>query len=532
MPLIPIPDAASSSEARERFPDLLQDESRLRPDDVTHVYLPRDADEVAAIVTAAAATRTPICVSGARTGISGGAVPQGTPWILSLQRLDQILAAGVDPHSGDRWVRVQAGVTLDQLRHWLADADRPQELQGWMYPVDPTEWSASVGGTVATNASGGRSYHYGPTSHWVRALRIVLPDGRLVALRRGQVRAQEGWVTWPEVWGETRLKVPELRHPSVRCVAGYALEPDGDLIDLWIGSEGTLGIVVEVELALAPAPQEILSLVVFLPRGTDGLRCVADLREQAGPRLLAAEFMDGASLDLLREVQAGGGGGAIPTFPDHAGSALFLEFALEDTDALDVVMEVLDAVLTDAGASLDDTWAGDTETDRKRMRQLRHAVPEAVNTWIRERARDVPELHKVGTDLAVPDEAASALYEAYERVRAEAGMRSVLFGHAAENHLHLNFLPTTPDALARAMALHAELASTAVALGGSVTAEHGVGRLKRALVPIQYGEAGVHEMQRLKGFLDPAGIMNPGVLLPKVPGREGDPCPRDPIHWP
>jgi D-lactate dehydrogenase (cytochrome) len=508
------PAASGESAVLDQFPDLLRDESRLVAGVVTRVYRPSTPEAVAAVVGEAGTAGVPLCVSGARTGISGGAVPQDTPWVLSLEGLDRIVDAGVDPMSGERWVRVEAGVTLTALARWLK-TEAPAGLRGFLYPVDPTEWSASVGGTVATNASGGRSYRYGPTARWVRALRVVLADGRMCWVRRGEVVARDGQMVWPAGWGDRRLRLPELPEPRTRCVAGYAIRPDGDLVDLLVGSEGTLAVVVEAELALAPEPEGLLGLFVFLPSGVDGLDAVVALRNEPDLAILTAEFLDAASLDLVREFQAQGVGGDVPVFPDHAASALFLELEIgRGDDAMMAAMETLDRVLTGLGASLDDTWAGEGEADRQRMRHLRHAVPEAVNTWIRTRARSVPGLHKVGTDLAVPDEGWMALRAAYEDARTRAGMRSVLFGHAAENHLHLNFLPDDLEALERAQRLHEALAREAVRLGGAVTAEHGIGRLKRSLVAIQFGADGVAALRSVKDFMDPHGILNPGVLLP------------------
>jgi D-lactate dehydrogenase (cytochrome) len=507
------PAARGPRAVRESYPDLLRDESNLTGGEVERVYLPQSVEEVAEVVAEAARGSVPLSVSGARTGISGGAVPVESRWILSLQRLDRFLGVGRDPGSGAPTVRVEAGLSLAELARKVAELG-PLEGRDWIYPVDPTEGSASVGGTVATNASGSRSYHFGPTASWVRALRIVLADGRVVALRRGQIRARNGEVRWPEAFGDRVLSVPLLRHPAVKCVAGYGLQPEGDLLDIFIGAEGTLGIVVEAELALAPRPAHVLSLFCFLPAGSDGLEVVGALK--ADPRLhpLAIEYLDGNCLRLLREERAEGRGPSIPDLPDGAHEALYLEIPFQDQEEMDVGVAALEEALAAAGASLDDTWAGDEDADRERMRHLRHAVPEAVNARIARRKREIPGLHKVGTDLAVPDATAPEMYRIYREHRAAAGVESVLFGHAAENHLHLNFLPRSMEELTRARAVHLELARHAVRLGGSVTAEHGIGRIKRELLEIQYGAAGVEELRRVKAYFDPRGILNPGVLLP------------------
>ncbi|TVP47647.1 MAG: hypothetical protein EA350_04535 [Gemmatimonadales bacterium] len=285
-------------------------------------------------------------------------------------------------------------------------------------------------------------------------------------------------------------------------------------MDAFVGSEGTLGVVVEAELALAPDPAFTVGLFCFVPRDAPVPELVSALRETKGFSLLALEYLDPASLDLLRGERAAGRGGEIPPFPDHAGAAFYLELAFEGEEEVESGFERLERVLSEHGSSVEDTWAGFDAADRNRMRRLRHAVPEAVNARVARLRRAVPTLHKVGTDLAVPDEASAEMARIYEEARGEADMPSVLFGHAAENHLHLNFLPRTAEELERARALHLELAREAVRLGGSVTAEHGIGRLKLALLPIQFGADGVEELRRFRAGFDPAGTLNPGVHLP------------------
>jgi len=498
------------------FPDLLRDESNLSGGGAERVYLPETPEDVAAIVAEAASLGVPLSISGARTGITGGAVPLGTRWIVSLQRLNRYLGVEWDPTEGKGFARAQAGLSLAELADRLAEEHAP-DGRTWIYPVDPTEWSASVGGTIATNASGSRSYHFGPTARWVRALRIVLSDGRLVTLRRGEAVAQNGEIRWPEGLDERVLQVPNLPRPGAKCVAGYDLPPEGDLLDLFIGSEGTLGVVVEAELELTPLPNRILSLFVFLPVGADALGLVRALKEDPRVDPLAIEYLDAGCLDLLRTERAEGRGDAIPEFPLGADQALYMELPFESEGEMEAGLEALEERLVEAGGSLELTWAGEEDAERARMRMLRHAVPEAVNARISRWKREVPGLHKVGTDLAVPDGAEEELYRIYAERRKEVGVDSVLFGHAAENHLHLNLLPRSTEELARAKALHLELAREAVRLGGSVTAEHGIGRIKRELVAIQFGSEGVEELRRVKDFFDPQGILNPGVLLPDLP---------------
>ncbi|TVR61931.1 MAG: FAD-binding oxidoreductase [Gemmatimonadales bacterium] len=504
-----------------RVADLLRDESNLAGSAVDRVYLPENTRQVADAVRQADLESAPLTVGGARTGITGGAVPTAGDWVLSLSRMTRILASGVDPASGQGWIRVEAGLSLADLDRLLAESP-PETLPppaagggtGWAYPVDPTEWSASVGGTVATNASGARSFRFGPTGSWVRALTVVLPDGRIRDVRRGQVRARDGLLDWPE--GVGRLRIPSLRRPRSKSVAGYDVRPDVDLVDLLVGSEGTLAVITEVELALIPRPQNLLALFTFLPPGAQGLALARHLRDDAGLSPLTLEYLGAESLTLLRAERDHGVQG-IPSFPDDADSGVFMEFAPDDDEALGALVETLDGALRAFGGDLDSTWAGDDADEARRMRTLRHAVPDAVNRRIAMARRAVPGLHKVGTDLSVPDDAAEEMEGIYRDRLASAGMPFVLFGHAAENHLHANLIPGSIQELARAKALHLELAREAVRLGGAVTAEHGIGRLKRELLPIQFGDDGVRELQAVKSAFDPRWILGPGVLFDSRP---------------
>jgi D-lactate dehydrogenase (cytochrome) len=520
----PCPVVIGRRAVLEECGDLLRDESSLTGRAVDRVYRPRSGEEAAAVVRMAAKEGARLTVSGARTGIAGGAVPgtdEGGPmhWLLSLERMDRILGWKRDAVGGLPTVRVQAGVPLSRLTQAIREeGGLPEPPSGgrWMYPVDPTEWTASAGGTIATNASGARSYRYGPTAPWVRALRVVLADGTLLEVGRGEVQAQNGRLVWPGAFGDRVLTVPSLPTPRVRCVAGYALSPEVDLIDLLVGSEGTLAVVVEAELALTPEPRGVLSLFSFLPPGGDALALTARIRSD--PRLdpLAIEYLDGSALELLRRRERTSGSSRTPV-PSEAGSALFVELPWNDEAEMFELAEAMEAQLSSEGGSLESTWAGDDEMEARKMKALRHAVPEAVNERISTHARRVPGLHKVGTDLAVPDQGAAEMNGIYRERLRDSGMEYALFGHAAENHLHANLIPSSKEELDRARSLHLDLAREAVRLGGSVTAEHGIGRLKHELVPIQYGEAGVDALRGVKRFFDPEDRLNPGVIFPARP---------------
>ena len=152
--------------------------------------------------------------------------------------------------------------------------------------------------------------------------------------------------------------------------------------------------------------------------------------------------------------------------------------------------------------------------EHERLRLFRHAVPEAVNLRIARIQRDCPDITKLGTDMAVPDEHLDGMLALYRKRLEAEGLEYVIFGHIADNHLHVNILPHTEDEYARGKEIYKGFAQEAVARGGTVSAEHGIGKLKTFLLPLLYGEEGVEEMRRVKRLFDPGGRLNPGTLLP------------------
>src|SRR5580692_2891077 len=232
------------------------------------VFVPESEAEIAEILREATATLTPVTIAGAGTGLTGGRVPH-TGWVVSLERLRRL-----EIHSG--YAVCGAGVLLRDLQ----TAAGPRQF----YAPDPTENGASVGGSIATNASGSRSFLYGATRRHVRALRVVLVDGTTLDLKRGE---------------KPPFDVPVAPAPATtKNTAGYYLRPDIDYMDLFIGSEGTLGVVTEAELSLLPVPQELFTGVLFFESDEQALEAVDVWRGVRGLRML--EYLDGASLDLLR----------------------------------------------------------------------------------------------------------------------------------------------------------------------------------------------------------------------------------------
>jgi len=528
----------SSERIAAEFPDYLRDESRVTSPGAEALVWPRSEDDIRAALADARSHGWPVTVSAARTGIVAGCVPLCRGMILSLDKMTMLTALKHDP-ARDAWSLVcQPGTLLCGVQEsadnlfrfyeplWPDEARTAVQLARsrgirLFYPPDPTEMSATVGGSVATNASGARTFKYGATRAFVRRLRVVLADGAVLDIPRGAVHAHNGVLTIPDrviavsAGRSYSIPVPTYRMPNTKHCAGYFAAPDMDLIDLFIGSEGTLGVISEIELDLLPRVKQRLSITAFFPDETQALHFVNEVRAGIRARALdveALEFFGASALQLLRERRTPGDT-AIPEIPD-AGAAIYTELAYHD-GALDDAFALLEQYLICCGSSTDTAWAGLEETEIKKMKLFRHAVPETINQIIGDRKRSLPSLHKIATDLAVPDDQLDTIMAFYHHQLDTAGLQYVIFGHIGNNHLHVNIMPRNEDELARAKLLYRAFAAKAIALGGTVAAEHGIGKLKTAFLADMYGPRGIAEMRAVKHALDPDNLLGRGTLFPE-----------------
>lgn len=432
-------------------------------------FAPESEAALAGILREAASGAIPVTIAGAGTGLTGGRVPQGG-WVVSLERLNRI-----EIHPG--FAVCGAGALLQDLQSAAAQGRQ-------FYAPDPTEWGASLGGTIATNASGSRSFQYGDTRRHVRALRVVLASGEILALRRGE---------------KPPFDLPSIDPPATtKNTAGYFLRPDMDFLDLFIGSEGTLGVITEAEITLLPAPEALFTGVVFFDSDSAALDAVKAWRPLKSASLRMLEYMDEASLRLLRS--------RFPEIPAEARAALLIE---QEAGKSDDVEEAWIERLEAAHALLEASWFATSAADRERFRKFRHAVPEAVNDLIRKNS-----LTKMGSDFAVPVEKNGEMLRIYrEALDREFPGRYVVFGHIGDAHLHANILPAGPDEWRRAKELMTRFATEAVALGGTVSAEHGLGKRKKDLLPIQFNPEQIAAMRGVKARLDPRNLLGQGTLF-------------------
>ncbi len=432
---------------------------------------PTDEAGVADALRAASAAGIPVTVVGAGTGVTGGSVPAGG-WALSLARLKRL--------------EIHRGYAIAGAGALLGDLHAGAQAAGQLYPPDPTEVSASIGGTIATNASGSRSFRYGATRRGVERLRVVLADGSVRDVARTEaIDFDPGVIPLP---------------PVTKNTAGYLLRPGMDWVDLFVGSEGTLGVVTEARLKLLPAPPAVVAGVIFFPGDDAALDAVEAWRQTARPRML--EYMDVHSLALLR--------GRFPEIPAGARAAILFDQDLQSED--DPELDGWFARIEASQALAEESWMALSAADRERFRKFRHALPELVNDTVR-----LSGALKMNSDYAVPPGRNREMLACYRRrLEQEFPGRYVLFGHIGDAHVHINIFsdPADPE---HAAAVLLELAREAVALGGTVSAEHGLGKRKAHLLKLQYSPEHLAAMKAVKRRLDPGNILGRGTLW-----REGE----------
>ncbi len=428
------------------------------------VVLPRTVEQVQHVMRTATELRVPVVPQGARTGLSGAANASDGCIVLSLTRMDRILE--IDPV--DRVAVVEPGVVNAVLSRAVAE-------QGLYYPPDPSSWEqCTIGGNIGTGSGGLCCVKYGVTSEYVLGLDVVLADGRL--LRTGR-RTAKG-------------------------VAGY------DLTRLFVGSEGSLGIVVRAILALRPAPPRQLALVAEFPSvraacdavcaimGSNGREALPPKggggRRVGVPSLL--ELMDRTTVRAVNDMARMG-------LPETTEALLLAAFDTADPAAdLAVVGEVCAA----AGATAVVPAEDETESDM----------------LLQARRMSLPALERItGTtmidDVAVPR---SRLAEMLEGVAAIADRYDLVIGvcaHAGDGNTHpvVCFDPADPDTARRARESFDEIMALGLRLGGTITGEHGVGVLKKEWLARELGPVGVELQRGVKAVFDPLGILNPGKVL-------------------
>jgi glycolate oxidase len=416
------------------------------------------AEDVQEVMRFATEHRVPVVPQGARSGISGGANAVPGAILLNVSKMKDIVAV----NEAERLVTVQPGIINQDLKDHLAP-------YGLSYPPDPGSVAlSSIGGNIATNAGGLCCVKYGVTRDYVRSLKVVLADGTLTTLGPATAKGVAGL---------------DMRH-------------------LFIGSEGTLGIVVEATLRLVPALPDPFTAIATFPDERSGLQTVADFMAGGGvPSLL--EFLDGSSLRMLNDYGDFG-------LDAEAGAMLIMQVDQSPTDS-EAAMETFAEVARRCGAL--DVAYSDDPTDSAALITARRMIQPAYEKFA--------GAHGGGQlldDVCLPRTAVPEFCDRLSALRESSGLEIALVAHAGDGNMHPSVFFDAADeaATATAQEVFEEIMRIGIELGGTITGEHGVGYLKRAWLPNELDEGSRRIQMAVKNALDPLGILNPGKMLAQV----------------
>lgn len=469
-----------------------------------------------------------VLVVGAQSSLTGGATPVGD-LVVATELLSSIAIEG-------QRIRVGAGVPLLQVQDALMKAGR------WFPPV-PTYLGAFAGGAVATCAAGAATFKYGTVREWVDGLTVVLAGGDILSLTRGECCASDEGLFEIQTLGGTRtVRIPALRMPDVpKKSAGYFIQPGMDLVDLFIGSEGTLGAIAEVTLRTARLPGGLCRAFVPVPAEAQGIALVAELRRAAintwasrdgnGIDVSAIEHLDARSIQILRE--DGVDRRFDITLPAGAAMVLLIDLELSDVlaaiDWWPVIAESLEAGAKDSPLTrfcrllerhgvLDDaeiTLPGDRSRVQA-LAEMREAVPAGVNRRVAQAKQIDPAISKTAADMIVPYDRFDEMMTVCRRLFAERDLDLAVWGHISDGNVHPNVIPKHAGDIRKGREAILALGDAVIAMGGCPLAEHGVGRspIKQQLLRRLYGDAGIEAMRAIKLSLDPKGSLASGVIFP------------------
>jgi len=419
---------------------------KKRPD---VVIWPKNVEEISKILIFANKERIPVTPWGAGTSLEGNPIPVRGGLVLDMQQMNQI----VEFCEGDLQVKVEAGITYKDLNQFLS-------RHGLFFPPDPGA-SATIGGMVGNNASGIRTIKYGSTKDYILRLTVVLPSGEIIKLGTNAVKTSSGY----------------------------------DLCRLFVGSEGTLGVITEITLRLVGIPHEYMAAIAQFQEIRHATDSVFQIMK-SGLSPAALEFLDVPTIKAINKYKK-------LTLTENP--TLFIEFHGTTSSGLKEELEIVREICSENKVDIFDSGIGRQE--RNRLWEARYEVHESIKT-------NHPGLRALVIDTAVPISKYPEMVEFGHRVIRDLGLKGYAFGHAGSGNLHMEILGNPEDLSNWKQVKEAEdmIVNFALNLGGTSTGEHGIGIGKRKFMKKEHGES-LTLMQQIKRLIDPNGIMNPGKIF-------------------
>lgn len=422
---------------------------------------PKSVSEVAEIVKEANLKKIPVTTIGNRSSLTGSAASLGG-WILDTSQMTKIFE--INPE--EKFAIAESGIMLSDLKKTILE-------HGVFYAPDPTsEKECFFGGSIATNASGSRTFKYGSTRKYVRALEVVLASGEILNIRR-----------------------PEIEKNTF----GYL--PFQNMVDIFVGSEGTLGVITKIEVELLEEPENFFGGLVFFKTISDALNFVVNIHAVT-PR--AVELFDQYGLNIIKPDSPF----EIPSF---AQAAIFFEQEYRGEE-LGPLLNNWFSFLKNNKAIVDNTIIAEQPKRQEELRTLRHKVPSYLFEEGGKYVKDGGG--KISTDWSVPINKIQEIINYAEELAKEAKIEEpVIYGHIGNGHPHYNFIAKNSIEKQQILEVVHKTCRRVVSLGGTIAAEHGIGKIKKDFVKYQYPQTVINAMKSLKYSLDPNGIMAPGNMF-------------------
>src|SRR3989338_5659741 len=433
---------------------------------------PKSTAEVSEILKEANSKKIPVTAIGNRSSLTGSAAAEGG-WILDTSQMTKI----IEINQGEKFALAEPGMMLSDFKKTILD-------EGLFYAPDPTsEKECFFGGSIATNASGSRTFKYGSTKKYVRALEVVLASGEILNIRRLNIE---------------------------KNTFGYL--PFKNMVDIFVGSEGTLGIITKAEVELLVKPENFFGGMAFFKTLSECLDFVVNVRKNLinqtptiTPR--AVELFDHLGLDIIRPDSPF-------KIPANAKAAIFFEeeYTSDSNKGCEALLNNWLSFLESNKALVDDTIIAEQAKQQEELRRLRHKVPSSL---FEEGGKYTKEGGgKISTDWSVPINRIHEIIDFAKKLKEEARIEDpVIYGHIGNGHPHYNFISKNAEQKKQILEVVHKTCKRVITLGGTIAAEHGIGKIKKDFMKYQYPESIIKSMKSLKQSLDPNNILAPGNIF-------------------
>ncbi|MDR0401650.1 MAG: FAD-binding oxidoreductase [Endomicrobium sp.] len=481
-----------------------EDNSGVTGSNAEFVAVAENDSDICKFVAEMSKYKMPVTIAGSLTGNTASGLAFGG-CVLSLEKFNKI-GEIKELDNNNALIVVQAGAKI-------CDIKSKASKFGWMYPPDPTEQNASIGGNISTNASGGRGFKFGSTRDYVVALKVIFSDGSKGYFERGKYFADnDGKIIFDTDIGKKNIVLPKYFLPVVKNAAGYYNRFCADLVDVLIGSEGTLCVIVEAVLKLIPQFKDSFGGIIFfdnfnkLYKFIYKIKCMSKLskinKNINAINAMSLEYFDFNALSIIKN--------DFPTIPENIVAGVMFEQDTYDYSDSDFLIEKWIDVIIDSNVCLEKVWFASNLVQQEKFRIFRYKIPEHVSKIIRK--NNVP---KIGTDFAVPENKLLEIIDFFDEKFKNIDVFKLTFGHIGESHLHTNILASNKNEYNECIRICFDIAQKVIDVGGTVSAEHGIGKLKHFFLKKMLGNEGFFEMSKLKKNFDISGIFGQDNIFPK-----------------